>query len=294
VSVLGPAILTGRAGAGGVPSGGAPRRVSTNPVSAKPTAALGPTGVPLYWRVLAAIRSRITSGELPPGSRIPSEPELIAQYGVSRTTVREAVGRLVQEGLLIRESGRGTFVAAAAPRQVEQQLGTLTGFAEDVELLGMRPGARVLAAGLVTLSAEAAGRLGLQAGAQAYRLTRVRLADDAPLSLETVTFPFDIGTLVAQEDPETVRPYALLERRYGVLLHEADQTIKGRPATPEETALLGMQPPATVLELERVTFDVRGRAVEHALGIYRADRYSHRIRLRRQRAGDPLPRPATG
>lgn len=236
--------------------------------------------VPLYYRLRTLLRARISEGELPPGTPMPTETELIERYGVSRTTVREAVGGLVQEGLLYRKQGSGTFVAA---RKFQEQLGALTGFTEEMEARGLRAGARVISVEPLTLRGPDADKLGLSQGAQAYRIVRLRLADDEPLCVETNTFPHDVGLRLAQEDLNDAGYYALLERRNGIRLSEAEQTIEARGATAEEARLLGCRRAAPMLVIERVTADATGRAVELARNAYRADRYKYRVRLRRHR-----------
>jgi len=241
--------------------------------------ALGTEGpAPLYHRLRAALRARIESGELPPGAAFPTENELIAQYGVSRTTVREAIGGLVYEGLVHRKQGKGTFVAA---RRFERELGTLTGFSEEIAALGMRPGARLLSINTVPLRGRDAELLGLPAGSAAYRIVRLRLADGEPLSIETATFPFDVGFRIAQENLSEAGYYPLLEERWGIRLSAAEQTIGARPATAEQARLLGMRRGAATLVLERVTTDISGRRIELTRSVYRADRCSYRILLRR-------------
>jgi GntR family transcriptional regulator len=245
------------------------------------SAARAPT--PLYYRVREALRAQIESGELAPGSPVPTENQLIERYGVSRTTVREAVLGLVQEGLLYRKQGKGTFVAA---RRFQEQLGALTGFTEEMEARGLHAGARVLTVEAVTLQGHDATLLGLPIGAPAYRIARLRLANEEPVEIETAFFPHDIGFRLAQDDLHDVGIYALLEQRYGVQLHEAEQTIEARAARADEARLLGVRRGAPVLVIERVTSDVTGRLIELGRSVYRADRYKYRVRLRRHsRAG---------
>jgi len=239
-----------------------------------------PTGapVPLYYRLREAFLARLAAGELPPGSPFPTERELIAQYGVSRTTVREALQGLVREGLLVRRQGKGTFVAA---RPLEEQLGALTGFSEEMQARGLRPGARVLSIETVHLAAPEAALLGQPVGAPAYRIVRLRLADGQPMELETNLFPQELGRRLAQENLEDTGYYRLLEERFGLHLAEAEQTIEARAATVQEAEALGLPRGAPVLVLRRLTRDVGGRPVELSQGVYRADRYRYRVRLRR-------------
>ena len=237
-----------------------------------------PAPVPLYYRVREALRERILSGELAPGSPIPSETELIERYSVSRTTVREALLPLVQEGLLYRKQGKGTFVAA---RRFQEQLGALTGFTEEMEARGLRAGARLLSIDPMTLNAREAGMLDLPLGAPAYRIVRLRLANDEPLCVETNVFPYEIGLRLAQERLDDSGYYALLEERYGIRLSHAEQSIEARPATAEEARLLNWRRGAPMLVIERVTSDVTGWRIELARDSYRADRYTYRVHLQR-------------
>jgi GntR family transcriptional regulator len=112
-------------------------------------------------------------------------------------------------------------------------------------------------------------------------VVRLRLINDEPISLETAIFPWDIGLRVAQADHTKVGYYPLLEEKYGIKLREAEQTIGCRKGTPEEIQALGLQRGAPVLVVERVTFDVWDRRVVLSRAIFRPDRYSYRIRLRR-------------
>ncbi len=243
-----------------------------------------PSGAPtpLYYRLREALRARIASGELPVGQLFPTEQELSERYAVSRTTVREAILGLVHEGLLVRKQGKGTFVAA---QKVERDLAALTGFAEEMEARGLRPGARTLATEVVTLEGREAELLGLTDGTRAYRIVRLRLGDDEPCSLETNVFTYDLGLRLAQEHLDELGYYPLLEERYGIQLAGAEQVIEVRSATPEEAELLQVRRRATVVVLERVTTDSAGRKIELLRGVYRADRFRYRVHLTRQPRG---------
>jgi GntR family transcriptional regulator len=106
----------------------------------------GSARLPLYAQVEDVLVARITSGALPVGTQLPSEEELIREFGVSRTTIRMTIQNLVRQGLVDIRRGRGTFVAS--PRMVQELTG-LTGFAEDMRVLGRTPSARVLSREIV-------------------------------------------------------------------------------------------------------------------------------------------------
>jgi GntR family transcriptional regulator len=234
---------------------------------------------PLYLRVREALRARIEAGEWPPESPFPTDAELMAEYGVSRTTVREAVLALAQEGLLSRRQGRGTFIAAA---KFVDELSALTGFTEEMESRRLSPRARVVSQETVVLERRQAELLGLPAGSPAYRIVRLRLVRDVPLEIETAVLPLDLGLRLLQANLEEEGYYPLLEQRHGIRISEAEETIEARLASADEARLLGLQRGAAVIVRERVTWDESGRAVALAHCVVRADRFKYRIRRRRQ------------
>src|SRR6266581_7179913 len=132
--------------------------------------------LPLYYQLKQVLRQQISAGHLAPHTAIPSEPELVARYRVSRATVRQALTELVHEGLLYREHGKGTFVCE--PR-VQQPLSELTSFTEEMRRRGKHPGGLLLISELVRGSETVRKRLALTDTEQAIRLERLRTADGA-------------------------------------------------------------------------------------------------------------------
>src|SRR3972149_4848190 len=129
-------------------------------------------GVPLYRQIKADLLEQIKSGQLAPGERIESELELMARYGVSRATVRQALGQLVAEGYLEIRRGLGTYVATP---KLEQGLGGFYSFSREIERLGMRPGTRVLGVRLEPATRTVAAALGLPLETPVVALRRLRL-----------------------------------------------------------------------------------------------------------------------
>lgn len=139
--------------------------------------AAGPT--PKHVQLGAILRD-LVEHELPPDSAVPSERELAERFGVSRLTVREAIGRLVAAGLLTRIRGKGTFTAR--PRL---ETPPLTSFTQEIERHGMTVTSMVLTCGEEVPTASTSTTLGLAPGEPAYRVCRVRMADGTPLALNT-------------------------------------------------------------------------------------------------------------
>ncbi|MFD1150982.1 GntR family transcriptional regulator [Saccharothrix hoggarensis] len=213
--------------------------------------------------------------ELPPGSPIPSERDLAEQYGVSRITVRAAVGQLVTEGLLTRAKGRGTFTAR---RRMDVQL-YLESFTDDMRRRGLVPATEVVACAEQPAPPEAAAALDLLPHEQAYRLVRLRRADGVPLAVERGWYNPRVVPDLDRHDL-TTSLYSLIADRYGVQLDHATQTVWAEGADPETAKLLGVRTGSPLLVFRRVTGS-RGRPVEDMTSWYRGDLYQVTMQLDR-------------
>ena len=129
---------------------------------------------PLYQQLMTRLKNDITAGAYPAGARIPSEQVLCDTYGVSRVTVRKAMLDLVQEGLLVRRQGKGTFVA---DERIQRNLQQVTSFSDACRLMGSTPGTRVISAFVIQAEAETVQQLGLP-GDLAVEIIRLRLAGE--------------------------------------------------------------------------------------------------------------------
>jgi GntR family transcriptional regulator len=226
-----------------------------------------------YVRVRDYLRSVVTH-ELAVGDPIPSERVLCDQFGVSRMTIRQAVDALVVEGLLVREQGRGTFVA---PSKLDLQV-RLTSFGEEMQRRGMTPSSKVMVAEVVSATPDVADALEILPGERVYSLYRVRLADGEPMAVEQSWLPcsllpglFDDGV------PESV--YGELRRR-GLDPDWGEDVVAAAEADAEDAELLGIDPGKAVLRLARRTFAGQAAAV-YSRSVYRADRYVLWVPLRR-------------
>jgi DNA-binding GntR family transcriptional regulator len=229
--------------------------------------------VPLYHQVAEALTEAITSGDLPPGSRLDNEIDLAAALGVSRPTMRRAIEQLVDAGLLVRKRGVGTQVVhTRVRRQVE-----LSSLFDDLSAAGQRPHTEVLDNSVGPAAADVAAALGIRPGDPVVSLQRLRYAGGEPLALMHNAIP---AALIDLDEQQLARRglYALL-REAGVSLHVAHQTIGARAASTAEAKLLSERRNAPLLTMSRLTYDDRGRAVEFANHLYRASLYSFEATL---------------
>jgi GntR family transcriptional regulator len=143
------------------------------------------------------IVDRIETGEWRPGDRVPSEVELVKQYGVSRTTVRLALADLANQGLLTRLQGRGTFVAQP---HIRQHLNRLTGFTQDMQSRGKHATSRLLRFEVVSASQAMARVLDQAPGVSLIVLKRLRLADELPMAIETSYLVYELCQALLKQD----------------------------------------------------------------------------------------------
>ncbi len=252
-----------------------------------PMLAGGDRKAPLHIRVREAIRRKVRQGELVDASgRLPTEAELVKQFGVSRITIRNAIRPLVEEGMFARHPGRGTFLRSNAP---EQWVGRLMGFSETIRDAGYRPGARVLKQGLTNKHDEGV-RSALRERA-VWELRRLRLADDTPIAIEHAFYPPDIGLELTKRDLTSILMYRVFEDELGFEIKEANQTISAARADAETAKLLGIAAGSPVLSMRRLTIAADGRPLELLRSVYLPDYFQFSIRLARGRtAADGAPR----
>jgi GntR family transcriptional regulator len=232
---------------------------------------------PLYHQLMEIFNQKMTNGEWLPGTLIPTEHELIQIYGVSRTTVREAVSVLVNEGKLEKKQGKGTIVCKP---KLEERLGRLTGFAEEMQSKGYVPGAKLLDASEIAAPTHLKEKLlGGKDGNVLY-IKRLRLAGDEPIAIERTYWPLEIGKWFNNEDLAQIAFYEVLER-HGIVLRDADETIAAKSASKSDALLLDIKERDPLLRMERVTYSASGAAIECTFTDYRSDRYTYRVHLQR-------------
>jgi GntR family transcriptional regulator len=224
--------------------------------------------------------------ELGAHAPVGSERTLMARYGVSRATVREAVGQLVREGVLYRVHGKGTFVA---PARVESQL-HLASFTEEMRRRGLEPTTRVLEVSLAKPPRRVAGHLGVDPESErVWRLERVRVAAGEPMALELGWYPERLLPGLDRHDL-TASLYTLLAGAYDLVVDAGEQSVWAESADEHKAELLAVPVGAPLLAFRRTSSAGRV-AVEHNLSWYRGDRYQVHMSLDRTL---PPGRHATG
>ncbi|RKE16916.1 GntR family transcriptional regulator [Streptomyces sp. TLI_171] len=221
---------------------------------------------------------------LTPGDPIPSERALCTQLGVSRPTLRAGVDELVAAGLLVREHGRGMFVA---PAKIVQELAPAGG-GESSFTVPRASGSwtsRVLEFAALPAGPAIGRKLRLSPAAEILHIALLRLVDGEPMAIEHLHIPADLVPGLAPADLESGDFYDLLAA-HGVRVHEAVQAIEPTVVSDREARVLAVPALSPALRFERLTTDVTGRPVEYVHSLYRGDRY--RI-VSRISLADPSP-----
>jgi GntR family transcriptional regulator len=225
--------------------------------------------LPLYLRIEDELAGQIEEGALAPGARVPTERDLSRSFGVSRMTVRAALARLAQRGLIVRRQGSGTVVAEP---KLRQDASRLRGFFESSIGQGVVPRTRLLERSEVAATRHLADLLGLPAGDPVYKVVRVRSARGVPVVLETSWLPARFVPGLIDLDLESASIYRLMERHGDARPVRATQTLEPIAVGAAEAAILGVAVGSPAMLVERTAWDARGRAVEHARDVYRGDR----------------------
>ncbi|GAA0485152.1 GntR family transcriptional regulator [Salinibacillus aidingensis] len=234
--------------------------------------------IPIYYQLEQEIKTFIESNIYAPGDFLPSERELAEKYEISRMTVRQAINNLVNEGLLYREKGKGTFVAE---KKFEQDLSGLTSFSEEMNNRGLTPSSQLLNFQLMYADRKVAAALNIDSSDLVYEMKRIRFADDEPVALEfTYTPQKRIGELT-QEDIH-MSFYEFMENKRQFSIAYGDQSIEASLANEEEIQLLKIDHGDPVLVIQRTTYlEGENTPIEYTKSVYRADKYKFNIRMPR-------------
>jgi GntR family transcriptional regulator len=235
------------------------------------------SGLPLYRQIEADLRDRIRDGGLRPGARVEPEPELMAAYGVSRATVRQALAGLVAEGLLEIRRGNGTYVTA---RRFEHTIGGFYSFSREIERHGLQPGTKVLDLRTQPAADLVADALGVPVGTEVVALRRLRLAGPDPLVVETSHLPASRFPGLELVDFGSVRLYDTLLHSYGCRPTRARETFEPVLLSADEAALLDQRRGEPALRVDRIAFDQDDLPIEFCRSTVRGDRYRYSVELR--------------
>jgi GntR family transcriptional regulator len=226
--------------------------------------------IPYHYQLRELLRGEIVAGRWAVEERFPSERELCETFGLSRTTVREAIDALVNEGLLRRVQGLGTFVAA--PKIVESFLQSPTGFADTMAEQSIPVQTQVLRMEIGTAPYVIAQELRLNTGDPVIIIDRLRYIFDEPILVVTSYLPQKMFPLLINEDLTQNSLYHLLRGKYGITIARAKRYMEAVAANEMEAKLLKIETGTPLMLIESTTFIDDGTPFEYFKARHRGDR----------------------
>lgn len=235
--------------------------------------------IPLYYQLKTIILELIENEEYKAGEAILTEREFCDIHGISRMTVSKTINSLINEGLLYRERGRGTFVAH---HKENHRLSTLLSFTEDMQKKGMQVETKVLGFKRKPATKKLEKDLGLNGeNKDIFKITRLRCSDDGPYALETVYLAAYLCNELTAEMIEGQSLYGVLDKKFNCKLDYAYQTIEPILVTEYESEVLDVATNSLALLFARKTYLKNDVPIEVTKAIYRSDRYKFEIELHR-------------
>jgi GntR family transcriptional regulator len=248
-----------------------------------PSALAQKSPVPLYYRLYAILRERITNGAHPVGSILPSEAELTEAFKVSRITAKRALDELAAEGLVVRTRGRGTTVTGRASAVISARpiMASIDGLLENLNTIGRETSVEVIEFGYTAPPDFVRQQLALAAGIRVQRAVRVRSLDGEPLSQSTTFVPERIGRAWRDRDLAITPLIDLLERT-GIVVGAAEQSLSATAADTLTAPRLKVGVGMPLLLMKRCVKDINGEPVQYIEILYRPDRFEYRMSLTRE------------
>ena len=223
------------------------------------------TGVPLYLQIRNLLRERIRLGEWSADEPMPTEEDLVAHFGVSRTTVRQAMSDLANEGLVVRRPGRGTFARQPLMVLRMQQWHSLT---KDIAQRGLAPSKKILCVERLKAGAEIADRAKELVEGDLLHIQSIRYADDVPIIVLDQYYPYELCAFladVALDDPNLTSEGILAE--HGIVEMRAEGEIIATTASKLEAKYLDVKPGSALIEIATKAYSADGRVVEYSRGV---------------------------
>ncbi len=241
------------------------------------------SSTPLYSLIAQNFRDLVSQQTLKPGDALPSEWELSEYYGASRLTVRRALDDLSREGWVRRRHGVGTFVGNPKSAQIAP---SKLSFTQQMLTIGRIPSSQLLSVEIVPASAESAARLNLKPDTPVIEITRLRLADNEPILLETAIL--DAGRFAGLEKTEAWvngSLYETLEAQYNTKVTLMDQTLEPIILDEKDAALLHSQPGTPAMYSEVISSTEDGTPIEYSWSVTPGERSKFFFSFRKAESG---------
>lgn len=231
--------------------------------------------VPLYYQLMDIIIEQIENGIYGDNDKLPSERELCEIHDISRATVRQTIQELEKAGYIYKLHGKGTFVS---PKKFEQNLLKFYSFTEEMKKLGKVPSSKVLDFEVININDRLAKKMNKIKDDKAFKFTRLRLADDKPIMVETSYIPYDRFEGITKDDLDKNAMYDIFVDRYNIAFSKAEEMFQPVATRIDEANDLNYQEGLPSMMIERTTYE-GDSIIEYTIGIARGDKFSYRVVL---------------
>ncbi len=234
--------------------------------------------IPLYYQLISIIKRNISVGLLKPGDLLPSETEFCETFNISRTTVRQAIGELEEEGLVIRRRGKGTYISEP---KLKRKMEDVYSFSNEMKNLGLRPDSKVIEFLGILPQADLVENLELKnKNSRVYKIVRLRRANEEPLLLETTYIPVYVYPGLTEEMLKGESLYSLLREKAGIVPFEAEESYESIILDREVSKMLHCKSNSSGFYIERKAKTQTGEVYEFTQSIMRGDRTKFVVNLK--------------
>lgn len=231
--------------------------------------------VPYHFQIRDLLKQEIADGAYQ--EKVPSERELMERFAVSRTTIREAINHLVNDGILEKVHGKGTFIKH--DKQVHEWLHAIHSLTDTVKSMGMKPGSKLLFSGVVDPPAAVASSMQKD---RLHLIKRLRTADGEPIAIESHYYGLELGAALEAYDLHNITIYEVLENDLHVTMHEAEQAITCKPLQSGDAEELELESGINGLMVDRLIKDSAGQPIEYYMSVVKPEMYVFRLKMTKQ------------
>lgn len=235
------------------------------------------TPIPLYYQLKEIILKKIKDGEINPGDLIPTEVEFNEIFNLSRTTIRQALTELVQDGYLYRVKGKGTFVAK--PKIVQDFMQRIEPYSEQMKRLNMTPKTEVLTFSELKAPEDVETELGLKKGDKVVLLRRLRYANDEPIVVLDTYLPMQCSAIL-NEDMEKTGLYEFLSRKESTRIIRVVRQVEAVVAGEIEHKYLKIPVGYPIQLTTTIGYNENSQPIEYSIAHYRGDKNKFIIELK--------------
>lgn len=234
--------------------------------------------LPLYIQLKLILEEKILAGVYQPGDRIPSEAHLCEKYSISRTTVRQALKELVNEGKIDRTQGRGSFVPYSFNKRSPYRL---SGFSAEMKDQGIKVQSRILDKQVFIPGTDIQHVLRLEYGEAVIHIRRLRVFQDQHIGVESTYLPFERFFPLLEEDLENKSLYRIFVDRFETAPTRVELSLSAVESTSLNLPGFQVDSGISMIHFNSITFDQNNLVFEHTLSYYRGDFYQFHVEINR-------------